>query len=780
MPIKTVPEGVYKLSKEKRDDIEIFSVKLTDSALKTLETISPKQNLYIPGKQACISYELSISPLHQTSDGTLDVIQFLGPRAINLGRAVSKLTVQANADSFSTAKLRMAEAEDHRKTHSKSTVVSHVKRSCMREGSLNPRSVPTPPSSRNPDSRISPSSAARSCSPSVVNAYNSPATTNIEVGARSLRDRIIHLLAVQPYQRAELLLRLKRDGLTEEQKDNVDSILSKVGRSGRQGEYRLSTAFINLVEPNWPAYSPSERCIVASLKASRSVFIGFGHVYISKHYVVAIVTRFQAKLSTNSPSGTNNRSSVEGSVASRVTPSSRQNSPIVAPPAVASMEDFGRKPTRASAPSAPHALSKKIAALDLLASGISLASVAAQHGITPTLLESWKNNETTLRLRYSQRRGCTMPQSTAAPLSSTQDASKNATYSGFVAKNSANTSKPSAPKRARLSSDESGVHSCGSTSSISGNCPSFQSMSFSTNRHSGATTAAAIPPPVKPPSNSLKDPSPVSLGKHSPSIRKRPFDALLCGGRDAGDSVTSGGHSRRTDSLPPRPVDDRPNGSQQHHPCDRGSETSSCGDSCSPPAEATPLSQLYARLPVIDSKSGMILLDKGQRPYPCNEEKTSDLSDEDYLYDSVSSKNAEIERLYPAISNASQAAAYREAFESLYPKYLRLYEHFRVAWDKVINLKERILALAGGPHVAQMTRLATELDEFLNRMRKPERRDDEVRLLVMTFKLQHLKQRLATFASQKDASGTPSFRSSDAHLRKPQNHKEFLRAGASD
>ncbi|KAL5111233.1 RNA polymerase II elongation factor ELL [Taenia crassiceps] len=761
--MKTVSESVYKLSKEKRDDIEIFSVKLTDSALRTLETISHKQsnaikisvdgsrgNLYIPGKQACVSYDLSISSLHRTSDGTLDVIQLIGQRAINLGRAVSKLTVQANADSFSTAKLRMAEAEDHRKSYSKSTVVSNAKRPCVREGSLNPRSVPTPPSSRNPDSRISPSCAARSCSPSVANAYNSPAATNVEVGVRSLRDRIIHLLAVQSYQRPELLLRLKRDGLTEEQKDKVDSILSKVGRPGRQGEYHLSTAFINLIEPNWPGYSPSERCLVASLKA---------------------------RLSTNSPSGINNRLSVEGTVASRVTPSSRQNSPLIAPPtaaAAASVEDFGRKPTRASAPSAPHALSKKIAALDLLASGLSLASVAAHHGITSTLLESWKNNETTLRLRYSQRRGCTMPQPTAAPLSSTHDVSKNAAYSGFATINGTISSKCSAPKRARLSSDESGVHSCGSTSSISGNCPSFKSVSFSTNYRSGPITVAAAPPPALPPLNSLKDSSPSSPGKHSPSSRKRPFDALLCDSRGAGGiGVAGDDHSRRAGSLSSRPVDEHQTSAQRHHPCDRGSETSSCGDSCSP-IEATPLSQFYARLPVIDPKS-----DKGQRLYPCNEEKTSYLSDEDYLYDSISSKNAETERLYPAISNASQAAAYRKAFESLYPKYLRLYEHFRVAWDKVINLKERILALAGGPHVEQMTRLATELDEFLNCMRKPERRDDEVRLLVMTFKLQHLKQRLATFASQEDASRTP-FRSSDASVRQPQNHNEFLRAGASD
>ena len=65
--------------------------------------------------------------------------------------------------------------------------------------------------------------------------------------------------------------------------------------------------------------------------------------------------------------------------------------------AVASLDDFGRKPTRASAPSAPHPLDKKIAALDHLASGLPLASVANMHGITTALLERWKNNEATLR-----------------------------------------------------------------------------------------------------------------------------------------------------------------------------------------------------------------------------------------------------------------------------------------------------------------------------------------------------------------------------------------------
>ena len=111
----------------------------------------------------------------------------LRSRAINIGKVVSKMTVQANADSFSTAKLRMAEAEDHRKVYSKPSIAPNTKRPCMLEGSLNSRSVPTPPRSRHPESKISPSSIVRNYSPSTINTNKSPTAANPEVGARPLR-----------------------------------------------------------------------------------------------------------------------------------------------------------------------------------------------------------------------------------------------------------------------------------------------------------------------------------------------------------------------------------------------------------------------------------------------------------------------------------------------------------------------------------------------------------------------------------------------------------------
>lgn len=46
---------------------------------------------------------------------------------------------------------------------------------------------------------------------------------------RPFRDRVLHLLALRPYRKAELLLRLQKDGLTQADKDTLDGLLQQVG-----------------------------------------------------------------------------------------------------------------------------------------------------------------------------------------------------------------------------------------------------------------------------------------------------------------------------------------------------------------------------------------------------------------------------------------------------------------------------------------------------------------------------------------------------------------------
>lgn len=49
-----------------------------------------------------------------------------------------------------------------------------------------------------------------------------------EVQERPLRERVTHLLALRPYKRPELILRLQKDGLTARDKDMLDSVLMEV------------------------------------------------------------------------------------------------------------------------------------------------------------------------------------------------------------------------------------------------------------------------------------------------------------------------------------------------------------------------------------------------------------------------------------------------------------------------------------------------------------------------------------------------------------------------
>ncbi|MEQ2196731.1 hypothetical protein XENOCAPTIV_010512, partial [Xenoophorus captivus] len=49
-----------------------------------------------------------------------------------------------------------------------------------------------------------------------------------DVGDRPLRERVMHLLALRPYKRPELILRLQKDGLTEGDKDVLDSVMAEV------------------------------------------------------------------------------------------------------------------------------------------------------------------------------------------------------------------------------------------------------------------------------------------------------------------------------------------------------------------------------------------------------------------------------------------------------------------------------------------------------------------------------------------------------------------------
>lgn len=64
--------------------------------------------------------------------------------------------------------------------------------------------------------------------PTPVNLASAIKKGNSAVSQRPFKDRVMHLLALKPYKKPELLLRLQKDGLSPQDKDSLDSLLQQV------------------------------------------------------------------------------------------------------------------------------------------------------------------------------------------------------------------------------------------------------------------------------------------------------------------------------------------------------------------------------------------------------------------------------------------------------------------------------------------------------------------------------------------------------------------------
>merc|ERR1712061_297273 len=88
--------------------------------------------------------------------------------------------------------------------------------------------------------------------------YGSSSKQNPEIMKRTLRERIVHLLAVRPYKKPELMLRINRDGVKEKDRKNIMMTLGSVSEH-KDNTYTLKRAFWNDVSEDWPFYTEEER-----------------------------------------------------------------------------------------------------------------------------------------------------------------------------------------------------------------------------------------------------------------------------------------------------------------------------------------------------------------------------------------------------------------------------------------------------------------------------------------------------------------------------------------
>ncbi|XP_057695567.1 RNA polymerase II elongation factor ELL-like [Corythoichthys intestinalis] len=83
---------------------------------------------------------------------------------------------------------------------------------------------------------------------------------------KSLRERIIHLLALKSYRKPELLLWLERERVVTRDKAELSAILDEVAKvNPKDSSYLLKDDFYKYVRKDWPGYNEEERQLVSRL-----------------------------------------------------------------------------------------------------------------------------------------------------------------------------------------------------------------------------------------------------------------------------------------------------------------------------------------------------------------------------------------------------------------------------------------------------------------------------------------------------------------------------------
>uniref|UniRef100_A0A287A2R2 RNA polymerase II elongation factor ELL2 n=1 Tax=Sus scrofa TaxID=9823 RepID=A0A287A2R2_PIG len=224
-----------------QDNITVLHVKLTETAIRALETYQSHKNL-IPfrpsiqfqGLQGLVKIPKNDPPneVHtfnfylsnvgkDNPQGSFDCIQQTfsssGASQLNcLGFIQDKITVCATNDSYQMTRERMTQAEEESRNRSTKVIKPggpYVgKRVQIRKA---PQAVSDAVPERKRSTPMNPANTIRKTHGSS------------SVSQRPYRDRVIHLLALKAYKKPELLARLQKDGVNQKDKNSLGAILQQ-------------------------------------------------------------------------------------------------------------------------------------------------------------------------------------------------------------------------------------------------------------------------------------------------------------------------------------------------------------------------------------------------------------------------------------------------------------------------------------------------------------------------------------------------------------------------
>ncbi|XP_077554894.1 suppressor of Triplolethal [Haemaphysalis longicornis] len=263
----------------------LIFVKLTDSALRSIEEYlkykggcSQKPSIQFDGNQGVITvprpspgggqqpqqqrFGFGVSTLEKDApQGSFECVQQMGQRALeSLGCLLHKMQIHASEDSYEKTRVKMATVEQESKKNC-TKVIKVTSPYVGRKVKVKRPQLSVPP--RQPSS----SPPRITFGKPVGQNHNSVSTNESRSGIvrRSYRDRVIHLLALRPYKKPELLARLMKEGIKEQDRKGLSAVLTQVAVL-KDNSYCLARHAWNQVCDDWPYYTPEEQELVKRMR----------------------------------------------------------------------------------------------------------------------------------------------------------------------------------------------------------------------------------------------------------------------------------------------------------------------------------------------------------------------------------------------------------------------------------------------------------------------------------------------------------------------------------
>nr|XP_061798322.1 RNA polymerase II elongation factor ELL-like [Nerophis lumbriciformis] len=277
-------------------NISVFHLKLTDSAATAISNLHHDKASYAPpticfnGNQGKITIPRSknggdarvftfgvTNVARDNPHGSFDCIQQLSSSTAQqlscLGVIQKKMTVRATDDSYDKALQSMAQAEEENRSRG-AIVIKQGGR--FKQGKKVTVRAPAPALAGLTKPR-QPAKSTMSGGGVKVGAVASKGRKGVgasngkcDVQQRPIRERVTHLLALRPYKKAELIVRLQKDGLTPPDKKMLDSVLSDVGHlNSRDKTMVLKDGLFKDLQKDWPGYTSGDQQLLKRILVRR-------------------------------------------------------------------------------------------------------------------------------------------------------------------------------------------------------------------------------------------------------------------------------------------------------------------------------------------------------------------------------------------------------------------------------------------------------------------------------------------------------------------------------